>query len=149
MSVDIDRLQGLLKWAAEEDALRREGKPSHWSQAEWIRWDEQGNADLSVSGCGTVCCIAGKVALEEGARGVRRSDSAFMNFRVDVNGQHDNVSEVARNALGLSVSQAAHLFSGGNDLEDLRAIVGMIAAGLDEDALYDAVEEWREEKESR
>lgn len=118
MTVDVDRLDHLLAWATEEDAKKRRGEPSQWDQGIYLERN---------SSCGTVCCIAGKVVLEDGV---------LLRWSADC-------GDYARKALGLSEDQASALFFPTNNLEMLRGIVAGIKQGLDDDLIWSLHDELR------
>lgn len=123
MTPNIERLQGLLAWAEGEAEKAAQGKPSQWDQTIWS------------NECGTSCCIAGKVALEEGLtprvstfypRTVRNFVTPDGDF-VTPDGDSVDPSDFAQDKLGLTLEQADALFEENNTLSDLRHIIGKIA----------------------
>jgi len=101
-----------------------EAHPEQWNQRDWRDVDH----DLR---CGTACCFAGWAALLNGSTW-DVPDSEIENYDWDHDPNGDKladvdggraVSRVATRALGLTWTQADQLFAGGNDIEDLRAIV--------------------------
>lgn len=118
---DIPRLQTLLAWATAEDQKRRAGKPSEWDQGRWANW------------CGTTCCIAGKVLLEDGATPVLSGIGGDLVFSFTLpNGSRVDPGSYGRSALGLDYDQATVLFHADNDLDDLTTIIAAIENGDDE-----------------
>lgn len=137
-----ERLIDLATWAAGEDARRRLGLPSEWYQGFWLTRDP--------AGCGTACCIAGRVALQDGGIPVVNDDNydaldretskrewessdSIDATRVWLPKRHEpvDVEEYARKALGLSQEEADDLFNGTNDLDAmLREIARLIEATL-------------------
>lgn len=119
-----ERLIALTLWAAGEQIKQKMGLPSEWDQADWLTRSRQADS------CGTVCCLAGRVVLEDG--GAPAGDDGqwadategYATGLAIVNGQTVNVEEYAQHALGLNDSQAARLFSISNDLDDVIHIVG-------------------------
>lgn len=114
------RLIGLAVWAAGEQAKADLGLPSEWDQGLWL---------VNRTGsCGTACCIAGKVAIEDGGVPVWNSGSPSAgepSSTVRLPGRGDVlVEEYAAEALGLDDDQADMLFSGDNDLDAILRIVG-------------------------
>jgi hypothetical protein len=120
---NTERLLSLLAWAEGEHEKSERGEPSEWDQGSWI------TRQRSVP-CGTACCIAGKVALDDGLepRISGRSWEAVHDFdstsTVLLDGERLSVPEYAQVALGLDRYQANELFAGGNTIEDLRRIIG-------------------------
>lgn len=136
------RLVHLAAWAAGEDVKRRLGLPSEWEQVRWF----------GTRGCGTTCCIAGKVALEDGAVPVLEHnddgplgvEEARELWRNEAPGALDgylildewvyppgatdcvDTGVYARHALGLTVEQAAGLFDGTNTLDDILRVVAQL-----------------------
>lgn len=103
------------------DLLRRtiehvEAHPDEWDQAHWAG----DGAD-----CGTTCCLAGWACRLSGLR--------IDWDRQDGNGQAwwltDGrlISTTAQQLLGLTDTQAMELFYEGNDLDDLRRLVALLA----------------------
>jgi len=127
------RLIDLATWAAGEHAKKELGLPSEWDQGHWLKRDR----DLS---CGTTCCIAGKVALDDGGvpdggwhswEDTHDGDvSGVLRFP---DGQLDSASGHARRALGLTFHQADRLFDGDNGLTDVLAVIGALLNGRDVD----------------
>jgi hypothetical protein len=131
---DIERLDRLVAWATEEEAKRLRGEPSEWDQGVYLE---------RTSSCGTVCCIAGKVTLEDGVP-IKWSPLAGENPRDEMGWTFPgNPSDYAREALGLSKDQAGALFHGANTPEMLREIVEGIKQGLDDDLIWSLHDELR------
>lgn len=139
--IQRQRLIGLAVWAAGEKAKQDLDLPSEWDQGIW----------LGSNSCGTTCCIAGKIALEDGgipsvydedadeyvtdpvkALELWRSD-AWVNMDVSSvffpgsDEEHD-VSTYAQGVLGLDNKQANLLFEADNKLEDVINAVRVILA---------------------
>lgn len=83
--------------------------PETWDQTDW---------------CGTSCCVAGHVAL---AQGWQRTNVHSSRVRRD--GEERSVSQVAREALGLTPDDAERLFDGGNSLRELWAHADQLTGG--------------------
>lgn len=118
-TVDAERLNHLLAWAEAEDLKAQAGLPSAWDQTVWS------------NSCGTACCIAGKVALEDGGKPVAREYGQMKlvnEFRMP-NGQEVEPEAYARRELGLTDDEAEALFESNNDLDRLRGLVAAIVAG--------------------
>lgn len=125
MTVNVERLIKLGVWAIGQDFRKQLGLPSEWEQGSWITR----RASLSkVDHCGTACCIAGKVALEDGALPIigaygspdsweHAVEGYFTGQIVLPNGDRGTVSEYSEQALGLSELQASKLFDGDNSLD--------------------------------
>lgn len=130
---NMERLDRLVEWAAAQEDLRAAGLSSEWDQTEWI----------GKRFCGTVCCVAGKVALEDGHRPVND-----LSYIITVDGRRMGVDTYAMDALGLNDDQADVLFEASNTLDDLRVIVEAIRAGVRRyENLMDLVENARKERE--
>lgn len=130
---DIERLHRLLDWAAAEDEKALQGLPSEWDQRIFVaKYD-----------CGTACCIAGKVALEDGGQPIWAKSlhgGLVYSSMLDFPGRRTMVpaDEYAEAALGLTATQADALFAPENDIDDLRRIVALIEQGVDDErVLYD------------
>jgi hypothetical protein len=146
-TVDFDRLDDLIAWGEGEYLKSLEGLPSEWVQGEWVatRWDEE----TWSTPCGTVCCMAGRVGLEDKvlkplpftAVGVgeftRYSDVTIFQdviagdpywgesdtVKVDV-----HVGTYAERVLGLDrYHPAGDFFEGSNRLSDLKRIRDALA----------------------
>ena len=105
MPVNVERLRALLEWAEEE---QKRGDENQWCQSDWI--------------CGTTYCIAGKECLSLGYA----PSSHNTSFVVAPDGISAPVSYIARKSLGIDVEDAERLFDGGNDIDDIRRIIGQI-----------------------
>lgn len=110
--------------------------PEEWDQGAWLKWI---NADglttdswdeVSSGGCGTACCLAGRIVLNEpGVEFVRAAPYREYSYadgdRVRYQDRVWVVSELAISLLtddtvyGSSRSNFQNLFSGVNTLEDL------------------------------
>lgn len=118
MTVNVPLLRKTLDWAYEQYQLLLRGLPSEWDQSSWIRHS-------SAVSCGTVCCVAGKIALEAGWVS-RQGDGGSLIAR---DGVVDTASRVAARELGLAPGQAEALFSGGNTIGMLYAVAGQLTDG--------------------
>lgn len=135
-----ERLVDLAVWAAGEKARMDLGLPSEWRQDSWM---------TRRSGCGTTCCIAGKVALEDGGTPIVVNDDGeevvdpVEALRLWESFDTEDTNEVmipgvgrvgietyARVALGLDMGQANRLFWGDNELADLIRIIRDLLAEL-------------------
>lgn len=119
--VDAERLRHLVAWAESEDAKARAGLPSEWNQGIWS------------NACGTACCIAGKVALEDGGKPIAiarpcTNATVVSSFRMP-DGSEVDTSIYAQSALGLGDHQAEALFESSNDLDRVRRLVDDIIEG--------------------
>lgn len=131
------RLVEIAMWAAGEDVLRRLGFASEWDQGSWISPRDN---------CGTACCIAGKVALEDGLLPVLAGSWATDRNDIDSehvvdpsNGQIVSIPKYAAEALGLAEDYDADedevdLFGGSNTIDDIIEIVGGILDRETEDS---------------
>jgi hypothetical protein len=126
------RLIRLAQWAAGEDAKRRLGLPNEWEQGAWLT---RRDGAAEVGGCGTACCIAGKVAIEDGgvpvvdelgdwARFSPGYDTSRVVFPEIDPDEEVRVEDYAQEKLGLTYNQRAALFSGSNTLDDVLRIIG-------------------------
>lgn len=120
------RLVELAEWAAAQDARRRLGLPSEWDQGSWLIHDRAG---VGLAGfCGTAACIAGKVALEDGAFPMRNVIEGFTwsDGVVFADGTEVVIEDYARDALLLDYEEADELFRGDNNLEDVLEVVARL-----------------------
>lgn len=92
---DIPRLRKIVEWAEEQEALDRSDR--QWNQQIWL------------NECGTACCVAGKVVLDDGWKPIR--DPLSGGLEVHKDGRRSDVVSVATQILGLTNSQAGQLFS--------------------------------------
>lgn len=137
---DTEYLANLLAWAEEENEKLERGESSEWDQGNWITLpfeysllDGRSEDLLASVPCGTACCIAGKVALEAGGRpavvGIGTDFPHYAGSLVNMpDGTKVGVDEFAARRLGITGDQAEVLFSGSNDIEDLRLIIGALIA---------------------
>lgn len=128
MTINRKRLIALAEWAAAQDARRRLGLPNEWIQENW----------LTKLSCGTACCLAGKVALDDGGKPYLHDDERWEDtFEYDIaaqvtfGGEPVRVSEYAQGALGLTGEQRLELFEGTNDLDRVLYVIGKLL-GLEE-----------------
>jgi hypothetical protein len=128
------RLIELAVWVAGEHAKQELGLPSEWNQGQWLLRRRGANS------CGTACCIAGKVALADGAIPVydTRGDwstqvdgrSTALAYFPSLDAERP-VDDYAREALGLTQSEASQLFEGSNDLERMLELIRGFLAQTD------------------
>lgn len=122
--VNVPLLRKTLEWATAEHHKLRLGLPSQWDQGVWM--DRQS--------CGTVCCLAGKAALEAGwipMSATEQDDVAARTGR-DHNIRHPDgrtgdVEQVADDALGLPEDHS--LYGGDNDIYTLWDIAERLTDG--------------------
>ena len=92
-----------------------------------------------VEECGTAACFAGWTALLDGWK-PRIDVGNLFTYALMVNpktGETDFSSNIARESLGLTLTQSDILFDSDNTLEDLREFVEMIVSGISDDELVD------------
>lgn len=116
MTVNRKRLIELAVWVAGEDAKRRLGLPNEWRQGTYVK----------RLNCGTACCVAGKVALDDGCAPIWGGEYAANATTPD--GRRVPIDVYAKEALGLGWAQAWSLFYSDNDLDDVLMIIGDILA---------------------
>ena len=113
-----------------------EADQSHWDQNHWRTGDDptvtvNGQRELQVT-CGTSFCFAGWAVQLGSEHKPRWANVVFLRAdpeddRADVvPGAIIAVDDRARRLLGLTAFQAASLFSGGNNLNDLKARIDRI-----------------------
>jgi hypothetical protein len=137
-TVDAPRLAKTLDWALEQHWRAEAGLFSEWNQAAWMRhsddlarergmYEEYLVAQRAGATCGTACCIAGKVALDNGYHSVHgNGGDAVIHRRTRA---RVGAAKVAAELLGLTTWQADLLFSGGNRITDLYAIAEVLTGG--------------------
>lgn len=106
MEPNVPLLRKIVEWVEEQDQLP-EGR--EWYQGGWF------TIKRDAPWCGTAMCVAGKVALDAGWKQRRGTGS-----RVVRDNEEGSANDVARDLLGLNDWQAEQLFSGGNDVIDIR-----------------------------
>jgi hypothetical protein len=122
MEKNVPLLRKMADWAYGEWLKSERGEQSEWNQAIYIGEDEN---------CGTVCCIAGKTALEVSSLRVEGFNyDGGPGIVGDYDGGYDlSIREIASRALGLNYMEAGVLFSGGNTISDVYAIMNVITNG--------------------
>lgn len=121
---NTERLIALGIWAINQDTRKKLGLPSEWNQENWFTKKPEANS------CGTACCMAGKVALEDGGVPIVNSfddtdkwasvNAGFSTGKVRFpDGNWDWVESYATDALELTEGQATRLFAGGNTVHDV------------------------------
>jgi hypothetical protein len=110
---DIPRLRKVVEWVEEQSALPRESR--EWDQSLW-------HANLS---CGTVCCVAGKLAEDMGAD-IRDDEYGSTVF------DGKNPYEFGADLLGATPAETHRLFSTSNDAAAVRAAAEAIAERVGE-----------------
>lgn len=136
---DIARLEHLLAWATEEQAKLERGEPSEWNQGVYVVDRTAPGQIRRSASCDTACCVAGKVALEDGVEIIR--DYAGYGSRVRVLGSRIGIDDYAQQELGLTDSQAFVLFHAENNLEALRKIIDAVKRGVSDKELQDLHQE--------
>jgi hypothetical protein len=118
-----ERLIALARWAAGEDTKRRLGLPNEWNQTHWFRRPDAAEGTVTDTECGTACCIAGKVAAEDGGKPRFPFGSIVTGEVLMPDGTSHHVRNYAKEALGLDEEQAERLFEAGNSLEDVLNLI--------------------------
>jgi hypothetical protein len=128
-----------------------ESNPDRWNQGSWRGDDRVGKGkavedfpnDPLNPECGTTGCLAGWVVFLNGIKWAGRAPGQLFHdmvqdpdtctcaptARICTCGNAMSVQEYARKRLGMSNDDADALFSGDNDLDDLRAGVKALANG--------------------
>ena len=101
-----------------------EAHPEQWNQGAWAMKTD----------CGTAYCMAGHIVAQIGGRmDVENSTVEVASLPASVRPrfrlEHVQISAAARAIAGMSEDTAERLFSGGNDLDDLRELVDEICEG--------------------
>jgi len=113
---NLPLLRKTLEWAEAEAEQPRE--LSEWYQGSWI----------TKRGCGTACCIAGKVAIDNGAVSLDQIDAILQGVDFDDLFQGDYIGDFAKRELGLLEIEAEMLFFHSNNIDELWEIGNWIAA---------------------
>lgn len=131
--INVPLLRKTLDWAHEEWQKHLRGEISEWQQGTWMI----NTADLyehsekvyaafrAGQACGTACCIAGKVALDDGWH----TTYAGLGGRIYRDGESRSAFFVGAELLGLDEDQATELFSGSNTIYNLYAVAGALTNG--------------------
>lgn len=123
---NLDLLNKVLDKIEHIEAFKEQGLDleEDWDQGSWAiqRFDEDENV------CGTAMCFAGHAVVEAGHKLVWKpiETRPVTECRVD---DGRDIETAARELLGLSSTQSNMLFSGSNQLKDLRRFVGQLNAG--------------------
>lgn len=135
--VNVPLLRKTLDWAYGEWQKARRGEISEWNQEDWMLpteavmpFDEDEVIAAVQQGlaCGTSCCIAGKVAFDDGWRTRVPWGSSWLVHPAAPGAEYP-AREVGADLLGLTDSQAHELFSGNNKIHDLYRIAARITDG--------------------
>lgn len=124
--------------AVNEELLREtleyiKTHPQQWNQGVWFVWtNDVGETVLDSlnikveeqNSCGSAFCFAGHAALRSNFPGPPKDNSRA--WRAEVDGQTYEVSEYAKEKLGITWPQASALFYAGNTLADLEWMVDEI-----------------------
>lgn len=108
---NVPLLRKVVEWVEAEEAKPEEQR--EWYQPSYF-------VRRSHFDCETVCCVAGKIALDEGW--VPRFGIGHLTSVCEKDGVVTLASEVARNALGLDEYQSYNLFHGGNTASRVRRL---------------------------
>lgn len=112
-----------------------EAHPGTWIQDSWYKNVHPETGDIFLeqvteeveeqNACSTSFCFAGHVALHEGFPNPPKTntDPWARLVVVDDREYHEDVSDFARETLGLTLEQADALFDSGNTLQDLKTMV--------------------------
>jgi hypothetical protein len=119
--INVELLRKTIEWAESESVKAAAGERSEWNQGTWLRTND----------CGTACCVAGKVAYDEGFRVLDDVLGVNTGKIIDADGVESDlsISEIAQDRLGLSHNAGAALFDGDNDIADLWHIANVITNG--------------------
>lgn len=134
-AIQFERLKRALRWAADErlqDKVR-------WDQDQWFVGIANGlssnpNYRLVKVDCGSSCCIAGNVVINEGAKPVIRDESWMEGNEVMVtlcqtkSGRFEYIFEYATKLLGLTPIESDRLFECGQDIDEVVGVAIEIAA---------------------
>lgn len=133
-TVNVPLLRKTLEWAYGEWQKVRRDEISEWNQGNWMV-STAGLYDYSEkvyeafrqgAACGTACCIAGKVALDDGWHPAMTRGLGGFAYR---DGERADVFDIGRDLLGLTNEQANWLFAGGNTIYNLYSIANQITDG--------------------
>lgn len=112
--IDVPLLRKAVEWVEAE--AQKEWRDREWIQGSWFMVRES-----DTGFCGTACCVAGWVAMQDESVTMEVGPYGEPTDRVTTSGGHTmHVAEYARDRLGLEEWEADVLFSGANDAEDIR-----------------------------
>lgn len=126
--VNIPLLRKAVEWVESQAALP--GAEREWHQEIWFISAEDTHlytawgkrlAEQALPSCGTACCVAGWVASQEEPLIYHHQSNMYYNRK----GEEPAIA--AARLLGLTDSQADHLFSASNSAADIRRIAEGIA----------------------
>lgn len=122
--LNVDLLDKTMSHVETLDAFQREGLDieERWDQGSWFRHDY----DAENNVCGTAGCFAGHAVLQAGHKII---DDYGDWQALAPDGTRDSISIAARKLLGLTPLQGRRLFSGNNEVVDLRRLVDQLKAG--------------------
>jgi hypothetical protein len=120
--VNIPLLRKAVEWAEAEAA-----KPEalcEWNQGAWVALPEE--MSFKSPDCGTCYCVAGHIVASLGYTHPVKDEFSDRMINPVTKG-HVDPFERAQKELGITRDQAHSLFSGGNDIEQVRQIAEAIA----------------------
>ena len=122
--IDIPLLCKAVEWVEAE--AEKEYKDREWLQGSWFL-----QRDCSDGFCGTACCVAGWVAMQDPDVTIDIDPVAKVpSDRVTTKAGHRmHVAEYARMRLGLEDWEADSLFAGSNNARDIRNLAEQFAGG--------------------
>ncbi len=115
---NTELLLELKAWVRSEWEKKEAGQESEWDQSTWA----------SRTGCGTVCCVAGKTALLNGWK-PEFENGADYTIIFAKGGRTWPVDDIAQDVLGLTDEEADDLFEGVNSVEQIERLIDLIVAG--------------------
>lgn len=141
---DLERIDRLIAWAEVEYEKMLAGLKSEWDQGDWVHelWADPDGENDDFTVCGTACCMAGRVGLEDGVLINLTPDTIFTEERELLGGgriiQQAPVARYARNVLGIVRDdwRIGDLFAGENKIGDLKRIRDNIAESVRQPRLW-------------
>lgn len=120
--VDVPLLRKVVEWAEVESSLPKDNRT--WDQTWWAR----------ETTCGTSMCLAGSiVALDGGEFNFHEGfDGSVANTARMPDGTTCSVRDYARRQLGLTHTEAAHLFASENTIEEIKIFANVILERADD-----------------
>jgi hypothetical protein len=113
---NIPLLRKMVEWVEEQEQLP--ARDREWEQVSWLRRGTYWT-------CGTVMCVAGKVAVDAGFVPSFGNDDFTYYVTDPVTGQSHDVEKLAAELLG--IGDDSPLFGGSNNAADIRRHAEAIA----------------------
>jgi hypothetical protein len=128
--MNIEKLRDVVLWVEKES--QREESAREWDQSMWLRITgvqvPSGDVVNITNLCGTTCCVAGKLVIEEGYTNFEVGEGGNSHYVLWDDGIPMPIVELAAGILGINNFEAERLFWEGNSAENIRTVATVIAA---------------------